>query len=84
MNQLIALISLGNKRKTNCFRLVFLSILFSLTGNNLMANSMVDGVEPPAVQTTITGTVSDGTGAPLPGANVIVSGTTNGTQTDFD
>ena len=32
---------------------------------------------------TISGTVSDQTG-PLPGANVLVKGTTNGTQTDFD
>ncbi|WP_031425580.1 SusC/RagA family TonB-linked outer membrane protein [Flavimarina sp. Hel_I_48] len=34
-------------------------------------------------QQTITGIVSDNTG-PLPGANVIVKGTTNGTTTDFD
>ncbi len=32
---------------------------------------------------TVSGTVSDETG-PLPGANVIVKGTTNGTTTDFD
>ena len=32
---------------------------------------------------TITGNVSDKNG-PLPGANVLVKGTTNGTQTDFD
>lgn len=32
---------------------------------------------------TVTGTVSDETG-PLPGASVLVKGTTNGTQTDFD
>jgi len=32
---------------------------------------------------TISGTVSDETG-PLPGANVLVKGTTTGTQTDFD
>ena len=32
---------------------------------------------------TVTGNVSDGSG-PLPGANVLVKGTTNGTQTDFD
>lgn len=32
---------------------------------------------------TITGTVNDETG-PLPGANVLVKGTTTGTQTDFD
>lgn len=34
-------------------------------------------------QKTITGTVSDKVG-PLPGANVIVKGTSTGTQTDFD
>ncbi len=34
-------------------------------------------------QNTISGTVSDNNGA-LPGASVIVKGTTNGTQTDFD
>ncbi|WP_190809692.1 SusC/RagA family TonB-linked outer membrane protein [Flagellimonas sp. S3867] len=33
---------------------------------------------------TITGTVIDHTGVPLPGVNIIVEGTTNGTQTDFD
>ena len=34
---------------------------------------------------TISGTVtSDADGAPLPGVNVLVQGTTNGTQTDFD
>ncbi|WP_289061356.1 TonB-dependent receptor [uncultured Zobellia sp.] len=33
---------------------------------------------------TISGTVSDDTGMPLPGANVLVKGTTTGTQTDFD
>jgi len=32
---------------------------------------------------TVSGTVSDASG-PLPGASVVVKGTTNGTQTDFD
>ena len=36
------------------------------------------------LQITITGTVSDNIGAPLPGANIVVKGTTDGTQTDFD
>ncbi len=36
-------------------------------------------------QGTITGTVVDGEmGGPLPGASIIVRGTTNGTSTDFD
>ncbi|MBO0321536.1 SusC/RagA family TonB-linked outer membrane protein [Muricauda sp. CAU 1633] len=32
----------------------------------------------------ITGTVTDADGLPLPGVNIVVEGTTNGTQTDFD
>ena len=36
-------------------------------------------------QGTITGTVLDGdSGDPLPGASIVVEGTTNGTSTDFD
>ncbi|OAB78620.1 vWA domain-containing protein [Cochleicola gelatinilyticus] len=37
-----------------------------------------------AQNVTITGIVTDEGGLPLPGANVILKGTTNGTQTDFD
>ncbi len=33
---------------------------------------------------TISGTVTDQVGLPLPGVNILVNGTTNGTQTDFD
>ncbi|WP_194528700.1 SusC/RagA family TonB-linked outer membrane protein [Zobellia roscoffensis] len=33
---------------------------------------------------SITGTVSDQDGLPLPGVNIVVQGTTTGTQTDFD
>lgn len=32
----------------------------------------------------VTGTVVDDSGLPLPGANVVIKGTTTGTQTDFD
>ncbi|MDA9335814.1 TonB-dependent receptor, partial [Flavobacteriaceae bacterium] len=33
---------------------------------------------------TITGTIKDNTGQPLPGASVLEKGTSNGTQSDFD
>ncbi len=33
---------------------------------------------------TVTGTVTDDNGMPLPGVNVLIQGTTRGTQTDFD
>lgn len=32
----------------------------------------------------VVGTVTDGTGLPLPGVNIIIQGTSQGTQTDFD
>jgi hypothetical protein len=35
-------------------------------------------------QTTVTGIVTDDSGQPLPGANVIIVGTSTGTVTDFD
>ena len=37
-----------------------------------------------AQERTVTGTVSDKTGMPLPGVSVLVKGTKSGTQTDFD
>ncbi|MBC3758313.1 TonB-dependent receptor [Hyunsoonleella sp. SJ7] len=35
-------------------------------------------------QTTISGTVTDDSGQPIPGANIIIVGTSSGTVTDFD
>jgi TonB-linked SusC/RagA family outer membrane protein len=37
-----------------------------------------------AQEKTISGAVTDNTGLPLPGVNIIVKGTSNGTQSDFD
>ncbi|MBT8304920.1 MAG: SusC/RagA family TonB-linked outer membrane protein [Bacteroidia bacterium] len=37
-----------------------------------------------AQEKTISGTISDQSGVPLPGVNIIVKGTTTGTQSDFD
>ena len=37
-----------------------------------------------AQEKTISGIVSDNSGLPLPGVNIVVKGTTNGTQSDFD
>ncbi|WP_396635568.1 TonB-dependent receptor [Maribacter sp. R77961] len=36
------------------------------------------------VQSAVSGTILDENGQPLPGANIVEKGTTNGTQTDFD
>jgi Ca-activated chloride channel family protein len=48
-----------------------------------LTNAQDSSVSEQAKQKTITGIVSDKSG-PLPGANVLVKGTTRGTQTDFD
>lgn len=37
-----------------------------------------------AQEKTVSGTVTDQDGLPLPGVNIVVEGTTSGTQTDFD
>ncbi len=37
-----------------------------------------------AQEKTISGVVSDNSGLPIPGVNILVQGTTNGTQSDFD
>ncbi|WP_191858806.1 SusC/RagA family TonB-linked outer membrane protein [Hanstruepera ponticola] len=52
------------------YKLFFLFVFFSICSY--------------AQEKSITGTVSDESGLPLPGVNIIVKGTTNGTQTDFD
>ena len=88
MKQSIELGFFGLKKKTGT--------LSKLLLNGVLAALMVFGVQvlqakaktnsngPLPLQTTVSGTVTDSNGAPLPGANVIVKGTTNGTQTDFD
>lgn len=45
---------------------------------------MFMGIQYSYAQQTITGTVIDENNSPIPGANIVVKGTTNGTQSDFD
>lgn len=64
-----------------CFgiQLIFLSLSPDLYASNIATER---GARSEIVQQTITGTVSDENGEPLQGANVVESGTTNGTSTD--
>jgi TonB-linked SusC/RagA family outer membrane protein len=87
MNQKRDYNSLRPKGKFSSFGVGLLSMILCLGTAMSYANSdtnSVDNVLESAVQSTVTGTVTDSDGAPLPGANVLVKGTTNGTQTDFD
>ncbi|WP_299556487.1 TonB-dependent receptor [Seonamhaeicola sp.] len=58
--------------------------VFAMTVLQTNANTFNDDTKTIlAQQTTVSGTVSDASG-PLPGVNIVVKGTTQGTQTDFD
>ncbi|MDO5969604.1 TonB-dependent receptor [Flavivirga aquimarina] len=54
----------------------------TITANNtvLVKEKKVDNV----IQQKISGTITDNNGLPLPGANILEKGTTNGAQADFD
>ncbi len=52
--------------------------------NNTSENRTIERSLPTGSQITINGTVLDNSGAPLPGVNIIVDGTSNGTQSNFD
>lgn len=87
MNQKLDFKSFKSKKRQSVLRSGFLLILASLCFNGLSANEKPNEIkynEPLKVQTTVTGTVLDDLGTPLPGASIIEKGTTNGTQTDFD
>jgi hypothetical protein len=58
--------------------------LLVFTFFNIQASTYSDNTEVILAQTDITGTVSDANGEPLPGVNILIVGTTSGTQTDFD
>ncbi|MGB5820650.1 MAG: SusC/RagA family TonB-linked outer membrane protein [Saonia sp.] len=86
MNQNLNFKSSGLFKKTNS---VFLNSLFTVM-ICLLAQFTYGGMETAlfkmktVTQSTVSGTVTDTNGSPLPGANVIVKGTAIGTQTDFD
>ena len=57
-------------------------MITKLTGSLMLFMALV--VQVAFAQKTITGTVTDADGVPLPGANIVIEGTATGTQTDFD
>lgn len=62
------------------------NFIFKLEGNNIVITKENNKKEPKIEkqQTKISGQVSDHTGMPLIGVNIIIKGTSRGTQTDFD
>ena len=50
----------------------------------VLCSILLIGMYTFAQTNTITGTIKDNTGMPIPGANVLIKNSTNGVQTDFD
>lgn len=76
-----------SKSVFNALKLGFLSMTICLGTQIAFANSntILSKIElGDEIQSTVTGTIVDDAGIPLPGASVVEKGTTNGTQTDFD
>lgn len=84
MNQKRDYNSLRPKGKFSFLAIGFLSMLICLGTQLAQANDEITIETETIFQTTVTGTITDSGGVPLPGANVVEKGTTNGTQTDFD
>lgn len=86
MNQKRTNYALRPKGKSFSFGIGLFSMLLCLGSQLALAKSATTlKIETNKIlQSTITGTVVDSEGIPLPGANVLEKGTTNGTQTDFD
>lgn len=64
-----------------------INLNFKLSKNNVIVINENNNVQPTTKEQQairIKGNVTDETGQPLPGANIIEKGTANGTQTDFD
>jgi len=61
----------------------YLNFTNGYKNKNVSATKKSRYIYNPSVR-QVTGTVLDESGAPLPGANIVVNGTSNGTQTDFD
>ncbi|MDC6389808.1 TonB-dependent receptor [Maribacter sp. PR1] len=87
MNQKHDFKSVKSKKGLSFFKSGILSMIICLGTQWVSANATTTNfkiVVDENLQSTVTGTVTDEAGTPLPGANVLEKGTTNGTQTDFD
>ncbi len=68
------------------------NLIYRIIGKQIIVKTVLeqsfldlnDGFNFELLQESVTGTVTDSSGQPLPGVNVLVDGTTQGTQSDFD
>jgi iron complex outermembrane receptor protein len=74
--------------KMRLFAILIAVSFFEIHANTYSSNTETvletEVVALKPIQQSISGTVTDVDGAPLPGVNIIIQGTNKGTQTDFD
>lgn len=58
--------------------------LCATTTFGLTTNALVASENTSIIQQSVSGTITDANGQPIPGVNVLEKGTSNGVQTDFD
>jgi len=74
----------GCSKPTIKMCLVFIIAFVPMVGTYANAENPKDLKIQSAIQKTISGKITDDAGMPLPGANIVEKGTSNGVQTDFD
>ncbi len=79
--------AVGDYKKLYAFYNKIFSLLMGLVCSFALAaptTSLETVTTIEAFQSTITGTITDASGVPLPGANVVIKGTRTGAAADFD
>ena len=72
------------KRKIACICLLFSVLTMSANANLETSEYSTNSETFDLIQKTISGIVTDASGSPLPGVNILIEGTSTGAQTDFD
>ena len=72
------------KKRLRAYLLITVLSLINISFSPIYANSSFVETKINIQKKTISGTITDDSGMTLPGVNIIVKGTTKGTQSDFD
>ena len=73
---------LFKKRRSKAWKFLLFAMVNLIGINTILANNISEKNQK--LQATVKGVVTDENGIPLPGASIVVKGTTDGVVTDFD
>jgi TonB-linked SusC/RagA family outer membrane protein len=75
---------LWKKKGLSPYLLIAFLLLINANFSSVYAGSSFEDIKINTQEGIISGAITDESGMPLPGANILVKGTTKGTQSDFD